>query len=82
MAIGIGIADNITGPYTDALGKPFLENNQIDPTVFIDDDDQAYLYWGNPDLNYVKLNSDMVSYSGSINQVQLTAAGFGAPVRQ
>jgi beta-xylosidase len=41
-----------------------VSNNQIDPTVLIDDDGQAYLYWGNPDLWYVKLNSDMISYSG------------------
>jgi len=28
----------------------------IDPTVFIDDDGQEYLYWGNPNLWHVKLN--------------------------
>jgi len=78
MAIGVAVADNIVGPYKDALGKPLVENNQIDPTVFIDDDGQAYLYWGNPGLSYVKLNSDMISYSGSIVSVQLTTAGFGS----
>jgi hypothetical protein len=30
----------------------------IDPTVFIDDDGQAYLYSGNSNLWYVKLNED------------------------
>ncbi|TLD14117.1 uncharacterized protein PgNI_02673 [Pyricularia grisea] len=44
MAIGVAVADSITGPYKDALGKPLVENNEIDPTVFIDDDGQAYLY--------------------------------------
>lgn len=78
MAIGVGVADNITGPYRDALGKPLVENGEIDPTVFIDDNDQAYLYWGNPNLNYVKLNTDMISYSGSVTKVTLTTAGFGA----
>jgi hypothetical protein len=38
--------------------------DNIDPTVFIDDDGQAYLYWGNSKLFYVKLNKDMVSYDG------------------
>ena len=38
----------------------------FDPTVFVDNDGQAYLYWGNPKLWYVKLNKDMVSYSGDI----------------
>lgn len=77
MAIGVATSSNITGPYVDAIGAPSLENGEIDPTVFIDDDGQAYLYWGNPNLWYVKLNEDMVSYSGSLTQVPLTAEGFG-----
>jgi len=68
MAIGVAVSDSPTGPFTDAIGKPLIgrSGEDIDPTVFIDDDGQAYLYWGNPNLNYVKLNQDMVSYSGSI----------------
>ncbi|KAH7323204.1 glycosyl hydrolase, partial [Stachybotrys elegans] len=77
MAIGVAVSDNIEGPYRDALGRPLVENNEIDPTVFIDDDGQAYLYWGNPGLHYVRLNQDMISYSGGVNTVTLTAAGFG-----
>ncbi|KAM0123378.1 hypothetical protein ACHAPC_011198 [Botrytis cinerea] len=77
MAVGVAVSSTITGPYKDALGKPLVENNEIDPTVFIDDDGQAYLYWGNPDLYYVKLNQDMISYSGSIMKTSLTVAGFG-----
>jgi hypothetical protein len=78
MAIGVGISDSITGPYIDALGYPLVENGEIDPTVFIDDDGQAYLYWGNPGLWYVELNEDMISYSGNISQVELTVEGFGS----
>ncbi|KAF7514944.1 hypothetical protein G7054_g14872 [Neopestalotiopsis clavispora] len=78
MAIGVGVSDTVTGPYVDALGGPLVENGEIDPTVFIDDDGQAYLYWGNPNLWYVKLNEDMVSYSGAPTQVELTVEGFGA----
>jgi arabinoxylan arabinofuranohydrolase len=77
MAIGVGVADSPTGPFKDALGHPLVANNEFDPTVFIDDDGQAYLYWGNPDLWYVKLNADMISYSGSPTQIPLTTAGFG-----
>jgi arabinoxylan arabinofuranohydrolase len=44
-------------------GKPLLTGiGYIDPTVFIDDDSQAYMYRGNPNLWHVKLNDDMVSY--------------------
>ncbi|OJI96965.1 hypothetical protein ASPVEDRAFT_36361 [Aspergillus versicolor CBS 583.65] len=77
MVIGVGVSDTLEGPYEDAIGSPLLGNNEIDPTVFIDDDGQAYLYWGNPNLWYVKLNEDMVSYSGEITQVDLTTEGFG-----
>lgn len=78
MAIGVGVSDSIAGPFTDAIGGPLVENAQIDPTVFIDEDGQAYLYWGNPDLWYIKLNKDMISYEGGINQVELTVSGFGS----
>jgi arabinoxylan arabinofuranohydrolase len=77
MAIGVGVSTSPTGPFTDAIGRPLAENGEIDPTVFIDDDGQAYLYWGNPNLWYVRLNSDMISYSGGVTQIPLTTAGFG-----
>jgi arabinoxylan arabinofuranohydrolase len=75
--IGVAVADSPTGPFADALGHPLVSNAQIDPTVFIDDDGQAYLYYGNPDLYYVKLNEDMISYAGSPVKVPLTPESFG-----
>ncbi|MDR7276578.1 glycoside hydrolase family 43 protein [Catenuloplanes atrovinosus] len=77
MAIGVGVSSSPTGPFTDAIGRPLVENGEIDPTVLIDTDGQAYLYWGNPNLWYVRLNTDMVSYSGGVHQIPLTTAGFG-----
>jgi len=63
-AIGVAVSDSPTGPFKDAIGKPLLVGyGYIDPTVFIDDDNQAWLYWGNPNLWHVKLNEDMVSYN-------------------
>jgi arabinoxylan arabinofuranohydrolase len=66
--IAVAVADNPTGPYTDAIGKPLIDrgNGYIDPTVYVDDDGQAYLYFGNPNAWYVKLNKDMISYSGEV----------------
>jgi MYXO-CTERM domain-containing protein len=71
MVIGVATSDKPTGPFVDAIGAPLIDNPKstvdIDPTVFVDTDGQAYLYWGHqPPLFYVKLNSDMVSYSGGI----------------
>lgn len=63
-AIGVAVSDSPTGPFKDAIGKPLLIGyGYIDPTVFIDDNGQAYLYWGNPNLWHVKLNDDMISYN-------------------
>ncbi len=71
-AIGVAVSDSPTGPFKDAIGKPLLIGyGYIDPTVFIDDDGQAYLYWGNPHLWYVKLNQDMISYDQKVGVVQV-----------
>jgi arabinoxylan arabinofuranohydrolase len=78
MAIGVGVSESPTGPFRDAIGRPLVENGEIDPAAFIDDTGQAYLYWGNPNLWYVRLNPDMISFSGGATQIPLTAAGFGA----
>lgn len=66
--IAVAVADNPRGPFKDALGRPLIEaaDGYIDPTVFVDDDGQAYLFFGNPHLWYVKLNDDMVSCAGPI----------------
>ncbi|WP_418287544.1 glycoside hydrolase family 43 protein [Lentzea guizhouensis] len=77
MAIGVGVSDSPTGPFRDALGRPLVENGEIDPSVMVDNSGQAYLYWGNPNLWYVRLNADMTSFSGGVNQIPLTTAGFG-----
>ena len=82
MAIGVAVGDSPTGPFRDAIGKPLFENgswDHIDPTVFIDDDGQAWLMWGNPRVYYLKLNEDMISYCGEVGQLEMTEEGFGAP---
>ena len=67
--IGVLVSDSPYGPFVDPIGKPLVwegEWDDIDPTVWIDDDGQAYLYWGNPTLKSVKLNEDMISTQGEI----------------
>ena len=83
MAIGVAVGDTPTGPFKDALGKPLFENgswDHIDPTVFIDDDDQAWLMWGNPQCYYLKLNRDMISYEGELGKLPMTEEAFGGPM--
>jgi hypothetical protein len=68
--ISVLVADNPYGPFKEPLNKALVWQrehwNDIDPTVWIDDDGQAYMYWGNPDLYMIKLNKDMTSTEGSI----------------
>ncbi|WP_328500359.1 family 43 glycosylhydrolase [Streptomyces sp. NBC_00457] len=65
--IGVAVADRPEGPYKDALGKPLISQfhngaQPIDQDVFIDDDGQAYMYYGGwHHANVVKLNPDMTS---------------------
>ena len=83
MAIGVAVSDTPTGPFRDAIGKPLFENgswDHIDPTVLIDDDGQAWLIWGNPQCYYLKLNRDMISYSGELGLLDMTEEAFGGPI--
>lgn len=78
-SVGVAVADNPAGPFKDAIGKPLLSRSwdYIDPTVYIDGED-AYLYLGNPSLYHVKLNEDMISYSGDVVKHDMTTQSFGS----
>jgi beta-xylosidase len=78
-AIGVAVADNPLGPFKDARGSAIITNDMtteskiswddIDPTVFIEDNGQAYLMWGNTTLHYAKLKSNMTEIDGPIETV-------------
>jgi beta-xylosidase len=91
MAIGVAVADSPLGPFTDAIGGPLVSDDiemdefdyddpgqtvyTIDPTVFIDDDGQAYLmYGGFWRMVTVPLSDDMISFDGEM--VESTPPGF------
>jgi len=85
--IAVLVSDSPTGPFSDPIGKRLIDSDHIwqdiDPTVAIDDNGQAWLYWGNPKLWYVKLNKDMVSYDQSVGangivSVEMTPEAFGS----
>lgn len=76
-AIGVAVADSPTGPFKDAIGKALIVNemttdnphgwDDIDPTVFVDDNGQAYMYWGNGSCKWVKLKDNMTEVDGEIH---------------
>jgi len=70
--IGVLVGDTPYGPFKDPIGKALVNADPwayIDPSVMIDADGQAYLYFGNPDAWWVKLNPDMISTSGPITKI-------------
>jgi hypothetical protein len=71
--IGVLVGDSPYGPFKDPLGEPLVWQkehwNDIDPTVYIDADGQAYMYWGNPHTYWAKLGDDMISLQGGITQL-------------
>lgn len=81
--IGVGRSKSPSGPFTDPKGAPVVHAfGYIDPTVLVDDDGQAYMYFGNPQLSYVKLNTNMTSYKtvggkAGIYEIPLTKETVG-----
>ncbi|MCQ2108371.1 MAG: family 43 glycosylhydrolase [Fibrobacter sp.] len=66
-AINVATSKKKEGPFKDALNGKHLAGpnwDYIDPTVWIDDDGQAYLYWGNPKLYYCPLKENMIECDG------------------
>ena len=57
---GVAMSDKPEGPFTNPVRFPI---GGIDPAIFIDDDGQAYYYWGQLFSHGVKLNDDMVSFN-------------------
>jgi arabinoxylan arabinofuranohydrolase len=77
--IGVAVGDSPAGPFRDALGKPLVTKDSpgvvnkrdfIDPSVFIDDDGTPYLFFGQLDVNVIRLNEDMISYDGPVRIIQ------------
>jgi hypothetical protein len=80
MAIGVAVGDSPLGPFHDALGHPLIDNTvanhsafDIDPTVLVDDDGQAYIYWGSfSSPRVAKLKPSMIELE------ELDGGGAGA----
>lgn len=60
---GVAVADRPEGPFENPIQLPC---GGIDPAVFIDDDGQAYFYWGQFYASCVKLKDNMVEFDGEV----------------
>ena len=87
--IGVAVGDRPEGPFKDAIGKALLDNavlpdagaEPIDPAVLLDDDGQAYLYFGCRQAMVVKLKPSLTELAGPLQHVSLLDAQ-GNPVPQ
>lgn len=80
-AIGVAVAENPLGPFRDARGSAVVTNDMtkaatirwddIDPTVYIDEKGQAWLFWGNTACYYAKLKDNMIELDGEIKTIAL-----------
>jgi arabinoxylan arabinofuranohydrolase len=77
--IGVAAGDSPAGPFKDPIGRPLITKDSpgvvnkrdfIDPAIFIDDDGTPYLFFGQLDVNVIRLNEDMVSYDGPVHIVE------------
>lgn len=80
-SIGVAVSDSPTGPFKDARGSALITNDMtkatsitwddIDPSVIIDEDGQAYLFWGNTKCYYAKLKENMTELDGPIQVIEV-----------
>ena len=78
-AIGVAVGDSPTGPFKDARGTALVTNDMtkatsiswddIDPAAFIDNDGQAWIFWGNQKCYYAKLKDNLIELDGPIQVV-------------
>jgi len=82
--IDVAVADSPLGPFVpvhkagehplvtdDMTTDSHRWNSDIDPTVLIDDDGQAYIAWGNGDCYMAKLKDNMTELDGDLWHVGL-----------
>ena len=81
FSIGVAVSDHPTGPFKDARGSALITNDMttdvdiswddIDPTVFVDDDGAAWLFWGNTKCYYARLKDNMTELASEIDTLHL-----------
>jgi arabinoxylan arabinofuranohydrolase len=78
-AIAVAVSDKPTGPFVDARGSALITNGMtpkgthswedIDPTVFTDDDGTSWIAWGNRQCYIARLKPNMVEIDGPISEI-------------
>lgn len=91
-AIGVAVSDSPAGPFSDARGSALITPDMLppahtgsdnyDPAVLIDDDGQAYIFWGKYQCYYAKLKENMTELEGPVRPVSLPDFEEGAHIHK
>ncbi len=79
-AIGVAVSDSPTGPFVDARGSALVTDgmttggdawDDIDPTIFKDDDGSYWMGWGHGTFYLAKLKDNLTKLDGAIQSFTL-----------
>lgn len=79
-SIGVAVADTPLGPFRDAKGRALVRNedtdgphwwDDIDPTVWTEEDGTSWLIWGNQICHIARLKPNMIEFDGPIRTIDL-----------
>ena len=88
--IGVARAETPTGPFRDVRGSALITNqfnmlpgsDNFDPTVLLDDDGSAYIFWGKKVCYYARLKNNLIELDDEIKVVNIPGFIEGAHIHK
>lgn len=81
FAVGVAVSDSPTGPFRDARGSALITDDMttqtpndwddIDPAIWIEENGDTYMFFGNLVPKYVKLADNMIDLDGEIQVIDV-----------
>lgn len=81
FAIGVAVSDSPTGPFKDAIGQALVTDDMtrqtpndwddIDPAIYVEENGDTYMFFGNLVPKYVKLSDNLLELDGDIKVIDV-----------
>jgi beta-xylosidase len=91
-AIGVAVSPKPYGPFRDARGSALVTHDMLpatgndkanlDPSVLIDDDGRAYLFWGNGTCYFAELHENMIELKSPVSTLHLPGFEEGVHIHK
>lgn len=91
-AIAVAVSDDPAGPFRDAKGAALIthdmlpptdnEKANLDPSVLIDDNGKAYIFWGNGTCYFARLKENMIELDSPVSILKLDGFQEGAHIHK